>query len=394
MSAEEPELAKEPTFLGSMSTTGYYQSYRSIVHPLSPLIDSEPLELMIANHLEGDSILTAGVSSSAIIAFLFAVLASGAQYSDLGLHDAENMQSLFIEERRMRSQLWKVILQHDSILSLSFDRPTSLPALPVLCFLSSAPAQVLRYPQLMWGISQLCAGSLMHRPREADLAKAHQRLQEVDDLAAQATDHLRNKNPCRSMHGRLEYFTVNLHVTFMVSVICRPVFFNSNQHHDQQSMNLKIRGRTALTDTVRHFLSLHRLTTYAIRTWTTYHEALSSSLLLELMHEADINTEVREMQSEFLEAFIVTLDVDSEDNSSLSAPHTRAIDALRRVAQIGNSNGMMQAASDRGILSSLTDVVPADPGQNILDSFNSILWDTDPTFDDQFWIGMNGDFLG
>ena len=378
----------------------YYQSYRSTVHPLSPLIDIEPLELKLANYLEGTDMIVEDVSSAATVALILAVLASGAQYSDLipserrrisrdfasksfcalhkanylirptapslqallilgsfirndgdanaswallgttmrlaqsvDLHDAETIQSLSATDRRMRSRLWKTVLQHDSILSLCFDRPTALPAMPVSGFPSSIPAEVMDYPQAMWGITRLCAGSLMHRSRDIDIARIELSHTQVDNLIARSAPHIQAKTACLSMQNRLEHYTVNLHVAFLTSVICRPLYSASYDDDSRSYEDLNIKGRRALVDTVRHFLSLQKLTLYAVRTWTTLHEALSSALLLELLHEPDKSPEVRSMQKEFLEVVIPILDGGSGNDSGLSMPHTRAIAALRRIAQ-------------------------------------------------------------
>jgi hypothetical protein len=125
---------------------------------------------------------------------------------------------------------------------------------------------------------------------------------------------------------------------------------------------------------------------YAIRTWTTLHEALSSALLLELLHEPDKNSEVRGLNKEFLEVVIPTLDDGSGGDSSLSIPHTRAIAALRKIAQKQiqpdtatpapiEPNSSTRPVLDASNIASLSYSLPTTPfDQNTLDSFDSILW--------------------
>ncbi|KAF2631867.1 hypothetical protein BU25DRAFT_135212 [Macroventuria anomochaeta] len=437
---------------GRESVQRYYHLYRSTVHPLSPLIDIEPLDLKIADYLEDSITIMSDVTSAATIALILAILASGAQYSDLvqserrrisrdfasksfralhlanylirptapclqtllllgsfirndgdanaswallgttmrlaqsvGLHDAENIQSLSASDKRMRSQLWKTVLQHDSILSLCFDRPTSLPTLPLSNLPSSTPAEVLDYSQMMWGITRLCVGNLMHLAREINLSRIHQSLRQVDNLITQSSPHLQTRTACLSMQDRLEHYTINLHMSFLVSVICRPVFLASDNENHQECMALNTRGRAALSNTVRHFLNLQKLTTYAIRTWTTLHEALSSALLLELLHESDKNAETRIMQKQFLEVVIPTLDNGSDRDTGLSMPHTRAIAALRKIATRQTqpnpatlvpmgSGSSTQPVPDPSNIATLPDLIPTTFDQSTLDSFDSILW--------------------
>lgn len=410
----------------------------------------EPLELKIANYLEERNPLPAGT-----IALILAVLASGAQYSDLnpaerrrvsrdfasksfralhaanylirptapclqallllgsfirndgdanaswallgttmrlaqsvGLHDAKNMHGLSARDQRMRFQLWKIVLQHDGILSLCFDRPTSLPTLPLSNIPTSTPAEVLDYPQVMWAITKFCAGSLPHRNREIDLERICLSISQIDSITAQSLPHLQTKTACSSMQDRLEHYTIQLHTTFLISVICRPVYLTLGQHDNQEYTKLNElnkRGRLALEDTVRSFLSLDRLTIYAIRTWTTLHEALSSSLLLELLHEPDRQPKLRSMQKEFLEAVIPTLDGEPGNDAGLSVPHTRAIAALRKIAQGQSSSDSSVLVEDdseaslryvpaAGDLPGDTNAIPVEAKDDVLDSFDSILW--------------------
>ncbi|XPS95422.1 hypothetical protein M3J09_004713 [Ascochyta lentis] len=336
----------------SNSLQRHYRSYRYIVHPLSPLIDIEHLELKIADYLEGNTTVTPGATSAATLALILAVLACGAQYSDLdlsgrrstsrdyasrslralelanylirptapclqtllllgtfirndgdanaswallgttirlaqsvGLHDAENMSNLSAVDKRMRSQLWKAALQHDSILTLFFDRPASTFSLTIFDLHSAALAESLDFSQVMWGITQLCAGRLMQRTQGVDLDRSLQSLRHVDNLLTLSAPHLQRRTACLSMQDRLQHYAINLHMSFLTSVICRPIFLLPERGSGASYIELNKRGRDALADTVRHFLNLHKLTTYAIRTWTTMHEALSSSLLLEVLNE-------------------------------------------------------------------------------------------------------------
>ncbi|XPS69543.1 hypothetical protein M3J09_001811 [Ascochyta lentis] len=423
-----------------------------MVHCLSPVIDMEPLELKIANHLEKRNLFPPDVASSGTIALILAVLASGAQYSDLdpaerrrisrdfasksfralhlanylvrptapclqtllllgsfirndgdanaswallgttmrlaqsvGLHDVVNMHGLPAKDRCMRLQLWKMVLQHDSILSLCFDRPTSLPALQLSTFVSSTTEDVLDYPQAMWGITQLCIDSLEFRNREIDFDRIHLLTTRIDSLSTRLSPHLQTRKACSSMQDRLEHYTLHLQMTFLVSVICRPVYLVQGQYNSRRYMDLNKKGRLALASTVRSFLSLHKLTIYAIRTWTTLHGALASALLLELLHEPDKRPEVRNMQREFLEVVIPALNEEPGDNSALSVPHIRAIAALREISQRKSrldSSGLVdddsEASPDHlleaGELSAHPIASPPVIGDNALDSFDSILW--------------------
>ncbi|KAH6638479.1 fungal-specific transcription factor domain-containing protein [Boeremia exigua] len=448
----------------------YYQSYRSFVHPLSPLMDIEPLELKIADHLEGRVSFVNDVISAATIALVLAVLACGAQYSDLnsserrsnsrnlasksfralqlanylvrptasclqtlillglfirndgdadaswallgttmrlaqsvGLHDVKTMRNLSTRDKEMRSQLWKTILQHDSILSLCFDRPMFTPTLPLSSFPSSTPAESLDYSQMMWEITRLCADNLTHRNREVDYNRSQQCLIHVDSIFSQSSPHLQERSACLRMHDRLEHHTINIHINFMISVICRPAFLGSDLDDCDDKTALAERGKAALTSTVSHFLCLHRLTTYAVRTWTTLHEALSSALLLELLREPDKSAELTGLQNEFLEVVISSLDSGSTVQTGLSKPHARAIAALRKIAQKRASpslatpiaiNSATQPVSGSSNVTNLPDFDSFTFDESTLSTFDTILWDTEPDLDSQFWLGLNSDFTG
>lgn len=422
------------------------------MHPLSPLIDIEPLELKIAKCLEGDYSIAPDATFAATIALILAVLACGVQYSDLrpserkttsrdfasrsfralhlanylvrptapclqtllllgsfirndgdasaswallgttmrlaqsvGLHDANNMHNLSERDKRMRLQLWKTVLQHDSILSLCFDRPTSTSTTPISVFPDSTPAESLDYSHMMWEITRLCADNLTSRSRDIDPSQSHHSLRRIDSIVAQASPHLQARSACLSMQDLLEHYTMHLHMSFLISVICRPAFLNSDQNSHHDSMALDRRGRDALASTVRHFLSLHKLTTYAIRTWTTLHEALSSALLLELLHEPDKSAELTGIQKEFLEVVIPTLDGGSGSGANFSTPHTRTIAALRKIAQkeapqalaahvTTDSNTVAHSTSTLGNLDNFFDLSTSSFDAGTLDAFDSILW--------------------
>ncbi|KAF2201308.1 hypothetical protein GQ43DRAFT_480843 [Delitschia confertaspora ATCC 74209] len=210
------------------------------------------------------------------------------------------------------------------------------------------------------------------------------------------------------MQHRLEFHTITLHLSFMKSVACRPIFRMVGQSGSGDITDLDMRGREALADTVRHFLGLHKLSSYAIQTWTTMHEALASALLLELLKEPRRVPELRQLQKEFLDVVMSTLDDGAGGDSGLSGAHTKALAALRQMAEgqllpsrhltVGNQNNNTRwnNRGENGYIPELdgnqsyTNAAALD--QSLLESLDSILWDNGVASDGQFWMDMNDQF--
>ncbi|RDW85883.1 hypothetical protein BP5796_04208 [Coleophoma crateriformis] len=231
-------------------------------------------------------------------------------------------------------------------------------------------------------------------------------------------EHIRLKNIGHPMHSnirqRCETCALDLHISFIIAWLCRPSLRGRHNLQSKTDVQVQLMEKCIenLLRSVRAFVQLHSLSIVASRSWAVIHNGLSSALLLGLLGETATNGEVRDLLGEILD--ILSRDPEEQGRQGqdldldfeLSAPHTRAVTALRRLCNndsnnfthnnISNSGGINPKITDdqpqlamnverpddsRGAASNYMDVTGF-PGQDDiiqignspLDMFNSIVW--------------------
>ncbi|KAK7542480.1 fungal-specific transcription factor domain-containing protein [Phyllosticta citribraziliensis] len=395
----------------------FYHFYRSISFPLSPIVtDIDTFEVFLSRYLEGCAgsdlsvAIPGGNRGAAHVGLLLAILAVGAQLSDLSAQERRrisrdfarrsfhaqrlanfllrpsptSLQGLLVlaaflqndgnsdaawsllgtivrlaqsiglspswgvarrisdSEKESNKKLWMTIQQQDTILSLCYDRPTVLAYSPQLELQELATNSKLNFQEVMWRITTATLRIMAQRLSIPNATTMHQHIQELEQITLHSADHLRDKQHCVKLDQRIQNLAIRTHISFLVSIVCRPTFSNSARaaldESEQQAAYLAARGKAALVDVLKAFLDLQALTIYPLRSWVMIHEVLSSALLLAALGETKKSEELGVLQQRLIDVLASNSSTEGSNSSnsgsahSLSSSHLRALRILERLA--------------------------------------------------------------
>ena len=223
----------------------------------------------------------------------------------------------------------------DTLLSLCFDRPTITTLMD--CRMPLRPTAFedgYSFEETIYHVSHL---GLELTKRNVSLVSVDfkQILDEVDKadtILSRAEPQLQAKEKCRTIQQHLEFFTLRLHITFVLSVLCRPALSRSADESPEKEL-VASKCKQNLIESVQAFLDMHTLSIVATRTWAFVHHGLSSALLLGILGETNANPRVRRLLGSLIEILSV-LSMDEGDKLSkteLSKSHLKALKALQKI---------------------------------------------------------------
>ncbi|KAI6092649.1 fungal-specific transcription factor domain-containing protein [Hypoxylon rubiginosum] len=282
----------------------------------------------------------------------------------LGLHRTvaadENSSPEIAAKAFARRKLWWTCLWHDTLTSLSFDRPnmTNIQCCPIP--LSPNPSgEGLSYIEAMYTLCQVISARL--NPDDTDdysYEKITENCDAIEAIRNQVYPQLRSKEACKSVVDKLQHYAIRLHTAFVVSVCCRPALRRDCANlGDGEKKALADRCKINLTETVRMFLSMHQLSFIPTRSWAFTYHGLSSAVLLGILCETKQDPEVRQLQGDLISALsaaaakehpsptpehIPKIDRDIE----LSGPLSRALTALKNIYDYGSLHGASGVKSE------------------------------------------------
>ncbi|CAD0018320.1 unnamed protein product, partial [Aureobasidium pullulans] len=238
-----------------------------------------------------------------------------------------------IETKAIRSKVWWSIVWQDSLLSITYDRaattayidPSSMPA-------PDAYTQIPPYHLAMYRLCSVGLEIVRDRTKTMSSRELFARItnhrNEIDDIMAGTADYLRDSRTCKSVEESLEHWALYLHVSYIVSELCRPAISPSTASYEL-SKAFKQTCIDSLVSTVEAFLGLQNITPYARQSWAAVHRSLSSALLLGIMGEHAHNERARRLLGRFV---ALMSDMQSSlDPQELAAPMERAITALKKL---------------------------------------------------------------
>ncbi len=174
--------------------------------------------------------------------------------------------------------------------------------------------------------------------RPLDLEVSTRLLADLDGYYARAEPHLRDRRSCKNMREQLEYLALRMHVSFNVSVLCRPAIESQEPAYDcPRHQALMIRTKESLIQNVNAFLDFQAISVVPLRTWSMIHAVLSSTLLLCMWKETQNDAECLDLQRKVVETFISagkTSNGSADSNLAgntqwLSHRHIRAVATLQ-----------------------------------------------------------------
>ena len=201
--------------------------------------------------------------------------------------------------------------------------PISLLGLPN----ATQHADGMNYTQCMRGVLEALPRS--YKPSSEDLDVA---ITAVEAVGHRAVHRLLDRDQCRSIQDRIEYFDFRIQTNFVITsllVIRKNDFSESQPPREEESIASQC--RTCCVRIIRGFLEMHNFTIIPVRTWRLLYAALASALLLRFVGEQD--GEVKELQQSLYEVLFKF----EEDGGPVpgTAPlfrnrYTLSLDLLRR----------------------------------------------------------------
>ncbi|KAH8157572.1 hypothetical protein CIB48_g10672, partial [Xylaria polymorpha] len=366
-----------------------FTAYKEIAHPFWGFVaDIDDLESRIIIYLEEraksakDTNKHGRPVSASWLAILFAVMAVGSQYRDSPYHLRTRDSQKYIQisfhflrignfllrtitqddtnpneaslKSFVRRKLWWTCQWHDTLTSLSFDRPnmTNIPCCPIPTSLS-ATVEGLSYIEMMYHLCELISKRL--NP-DAIADYTYQSIMDnceaVESLRGMVYPQLRSKEACKSVLDKLQHYATRLHTSFVVSVCCRPALRRDCPiltAAEQKTLSEKCKAN--LTETVRMFLAMHQLSFIPTRSWAFTYHGLSSAVLLGILNETKQDREVRQLHGDLISALSAATAKEQDTPSpehirktdkdiELSGPLSRALAALRNIYDYGTLHGI------------------------------------------------------
>ncbi|KAI1325226.1 fungal-specific transcription factor domain-containing protein [Xylariaceae sp. FL0255] len=261
----------------------------------------------------------------------------------------------------IRRKLWWTCQWHDTLTSLSFDRPnmTNIPCcqIPVS---TNASTEGLSYLEMMYHLCELISKRL-NPDVTADYTYASivESCEAVEALRDQVFPQLRSKEACKSVVDKLQHYAMRLHTSFVVSVCCRPALRRDCERlstSEQHALSEKCKAN--LTETVRMFLAMHQLSFIPTRSWAFTYHGLSSAVLLGILNETKQDKEIRQLHGDLIAALSAAAAKEQNSPSpddhikktdkdiELSGPLSRALTALKNIYDHGTLHGVAALKSE------------------------------------------------
>ncbi|WQF76776.1 Putative zn(2)Cys(6) fungal-type DNA-binding domain, flavin prenyltransferase UbiX [Colletotrichum destructivum] len=255
----------------------------------------------------------------------------------------------------IRRKLWWTCVWHDTLTSLSFDRPpmTNIPCCPIPTVQHTIAGEY-GYLDTMYHLCEIISRRL--NPDVATSVSYEQMVENceaVENLRNMVAPNIRIKEQCKRAVDRLQHYAVRLHTSFVISVCCRPALRRDcTKLTPEQKRHLSEKCQHNLAETVRMFLAMHQLSVIPTRSWAFTYHGLSSALLLGILGETKNSPEVRQLQGDLIAALSATAAKEATSPSAhipktdkdieLSGPLWRALTALRNIYEHGTIMGTSQ----------------------------------------------------
>ncbi|KAH6667630.1 hypothetical protein B0J14DRAFT_602713 [Halenospora varia] len=200
-----------------------------------------------------------------------------------------------------RRKTWLALVWQDSLLSLCFDRsPVTTPAR-----VATELHEGTLYTDAM---NSLCDETLRSMNARAyrdmpNFTTIFENVARIEDIRLKSTGNLGGTGRVSSIRQRCEGCALNLHISFVIAWLCRPALRNGHGAESRNEVQLQLIEKCIknLLECVRAFVQLHSLSTLASRSWAVIHNGLSSALLLGLLGKTTTDPEARESLGSILE---------------------------------------------------------------------------------------------
>ncbi|TVY20649.1 hypothetical protein LARI1_G004559 [Lachnellula arida] len=229
---------------------------------------------------------------------------------------ARMAQSLGLHEKQKdspspRTKLWEALVWQDSLLSLCFDRPpVTTPSLS-----DTQLAGELRYQDAMNLLCDRILRTIRDRANgnSPNFVAILESVYKIEEIYQNSIANTAGQSRL-SISKRSEMFALSLHISFVIAWICRPALANSRSPEQRTETQLILieKCHANLLECIRAFVRLHSVNSLSSRSWPIIHNGLSSALLLGLLGATNTNLEVRQLQGDILD--ILSAESDDGDD--------------------------------------------------------------------------------
>ncbi|KAI1194746.1 fungal-specific transcription factor domain-containing protein [Nemania serpens] len=282
----------------------------------------------------------------------------------LGLHRAITHDDANPNEASLKSfvrrKLWWTCQWHDTLTSLSFDRPnmTNIPCCPIPVS-PTATSEGLSYIEMMYHLCELISKRLNPDViADYTFQSIMENCEAVESLRGMVYPQLRSKDDCKCVLDKLQHYATRLHTSFVVSVCCRPALRRDCvRFTPSEQKTLSDMCQANLTETVRMFLAMHQLSPIPTRSWAFTYHGLSSAVLLGILNETKQDREVRQLHGDLIAALTAATAKEQDSPSpehirktekdiELYGPLSRALTALKNIYDYGTLHGVSGMKSE------------------------------------------------
>ncbi|KAK4066215.1 transcriptional regulator family: Fungal Specific TF [Trichoderma aggressivum f. europaeum] len=281
----------------------------------------------------------------------------------LGLHTQSASQQSD-DGAKKKQALWDAICRQDGLLSLCHGRPH------IASKQSFATENTLKHSNRPLDFSEMMCGivktsSSLLELEQLSCEASMKLLAELDGYRSRAAPYLRCREKCTNIQQRYESLTIESHLSFAVSIMCRPALSKSALTENEPDVvrALRAQAKDSLMSTAKAFIDFQAVSIIPIRTWSLIHAVLSATIVLCLWEETRRDQESRDVLQRVMEIFSraaqaddeTGMMVDASGNSNwLSMNHIRALVALQNAIQTdpalhacgGSSSPERQEADD------------------------------------------------
>lgn len=292
----------------------------------------------------------------------------------LGLHRPCNEEKPQAVKDERCKIAWTMMWQ-ESLLSITFDRS---PASTIVFFAdpknlpydSYAADGTWSYAGCMYQVTKVGLELIQDRrtPRgPVDmLARMQKYEQELRLIMGNAAAHLKSSQHCQSLREQLQHWALYLHTSYIMSEVCREAIKPKLSLTSDLALTMRQTCLDSLTNTVRAFLGLNRLTSFASHSWSALSRGLSSALVLGILGHGnnEKNDEVHALLNQLLMLLNEVMARNSEGSTEMSAPIKRWIATLSKLT--GETGRHGSSASTSPMLEFDSDDSPYAQADNII----------------------------
>jgi hypothetical protein len=199
------------------------------------------------------------------------------------------------------------------------------------------------------------------------------------DITGRMVPRLRDKQYCRSIQDRVEYYAMRIHLTFASTARMIRVLQRITNGVDDGQRRLILACKYSCLETIDAFLCMQALTLVPLRTWIFLHSSLASALLLHWL-DPEQSSKVKEAQKSFHEVLSRMEEghtPDSEPAMTFTRRYHSAMEGLEKMishegkASVDGRHASEPQESDRQALT-ITDFIGSANQHHRMESPNTM----------------------